>query len=172
MKKQFFFVGLIVVLSLSLYNYFQIQEIKEWFTQVETESLDSPSIVEEEDIELGDVMTKLQRHSNKLWFSGKANNWPLAAFYVHELEETFEELTNHQVYDEGVDITMLAGRKGLLPLKAVEEAVNQQDPDLFFKSYNNLIVNCNNCHQSSNHSFVVIKTPTTPALDNQEYEIE
>ena len=35
-------------------------------------------------VEVADVMTKLQRHANKLYFAGKHENWKLADFYIDE----------------------------------------------------------------------------------------
>lgn len=171
MQKGVFVVVLLIVLVLSINNYFQIRTIQKASVEAALESHDNSEKDSPEDIELGDVMTKLQRHSNKLWFAGQANNWPLAAFYVHELEETFEELTAHEIIDEGVNISILTTQMGLVPLKVVDDAVNQKDSSTFLSSYNNLISHCNACHQTSNHPFVVIKTPNNPALDNQEYEI-
>ena len=171
MKKGAFVVVLLLVLLLALNNYVQIKSLQRAPGEAAGESSKISGKDSPEDIELGDVMTKLQRHSNKLWFAGRANNWPLAAFYIHELEETFEELTEHEIIDEGVDISMLTRKMGLSPLKLVGTAVTQRDSSAFLSSYNNLISHCNSCHQTSNHSFVVIKTPDQPVFDNQEYEI-
>ena len=169
MKKGLFVVGLIVVFLIGLNNYLQISSLKKKLEQLDQELPRNLEQEEPEDIELGDVMTKLQRHINKLWFAGQEANWPLSAFYVHELEETFEELTDHEVIDEGVNITDLAKSMGLKPLKMVEDAVQQKDAEAFQLSYDNLISHCNSCHQSSNHPFVVIKTPAIPVFDNQDY---
>ncbi|MBL4754453.1 MAG: hypothetical protein JKY52_12775 [Flavobacteriales bacterium] len=173
MRKRIFIVGILFVILIVLHNFYSISTIKEKVGQPPTESVaESKSEEKGEDIELGDVMTKLQRHANKLWFSGKAANWPLAAFYVHELDETFEELTIHEVFYEGVNISLLTKQMGLKPLKSVEDAVKRKDGAAFRSSYKNLVSSCNTCHQSSNHPFVVIKTPTVPAFDNQEYEVQ
>lgn len=171
MKKGIFGVGLLIVLLISLSNYLHIRSIENMLHKAETTAAASVRANDQEDIELGDVMTKLQRHSNKLWFSGREANWPLAAFYIHELEETFELLTEGEIIDEGVDISSLALSMGLGPLAVVEEAVKQRDSAAFLSSFENLTSNCNVCHRSSNHPFVVITKPTSPIFDNQEYKV-
>ena len=41
---------------------------------------------------LGEYMTTIQLHAGKLWFAAKAGNWELAAYEIHELEETMESV--------------------------------------------------------------------------------
>ena len=38
---------------------------------------------------LGEIMTLNQMRHIKLWFAGKATNWPLASYELDELEEGF-----------------------------------------------------------------------------------
>jgi hypothetical protein len=38
---------------------------------------------------LGEYMTTIQLHAGKLWFAAKASNWDLAAYELHEIEETY-----------------------------------------------------------------------------------
>src|SRR5690625_5306750 len=40
----------------------------------------------------GDLMGGLQNHHNKLWFAGTNENWELADFALHELEEIVEDI--------------------------------------------------------------------------------
>jgi len=168
MKKAVFAIALGIILLISLNNHVQISSLKRELT--ETKDQRERSTVEpEEDIELGDVMTKLQRHSNKLWFAGKAKNWPLSAFYIHELSETFEDLSKHQIIEEGYDISKGILDYGSRPLAQVDEAIEQQDTGVFQSSYQNLINSCNTCHELSKHPFVVIKIPEKPVFDNQVY---
>ena len=37
---------------------------------------------------LGEYMSTIQLHAGKLWFAAKASNWELAAYELHELEES------------------------------------------------------------------------------------
>jgi len=124
---------------------------------------------QEEEIELAIAMNHIQRHANKLYFAGQNGNWPLAAFYIHELEEAMEEVANGNITDEGINISKLMGAMGLTPLEVLEESVEAKSTEQFNSAYLNLVNNCNACHQSTNHPYLVIQNPKTPALDNQVY---
>ena len=39
---------------------------------------------------MGTIMPGVQLHFAKLYFAGKAQNWPLAEFEVHEVEENMD----------------------------------------------------------------------------------
>src|ERR1700689_4177434 len=41
---------------------------------------------------LGEIMTLQQLRHIKLWFAGRAGNWPLADYEVDELNEGFEDV--------------------------------------------------------------------------------
>ena len=122
-----------------------------------------------ETIEPGEIMTRLQRNMNKLWFAGIDQNWPLANFYVGEIQETMEIVRDNKVVDEGIDLSPLMNIMGLKPLEGMQSVVNAQDYTKFKSQYMQQIANCNNCHITAKHEFVVIKEPTTPAYDNQVY---
>ena len=120
-------------------------------------------------IEPGDVMTKLQRNMNKLWFAGNNQNWPLATFYVDEIEEAMHDIADNNVVDEGIALSPLMATMGLKPLEDLESVTKSQNSVKFKSQYMTQIQNCNNCHVTAKHEFVVIKEPTTPAYDNQVY---
>ena len=42
---------------------------------------------------LGEIMTLQQLRHIKLWFAGRAGNWPLADYEVGELNEGFEDVS-------------------------------------------------------------------------------
>jgi hypothetical protein len=50
-------------------------------------------------------MTTIQLHAGKLWFAAKANNWELAAYELHELEETMEAVKKLNVEKNGLKIS-------------------------------------------------------------------
>ena len=54
---------------------------------------------------LGEYMTTIQLHTGKLWFAAKAGNWELAAYEIHELEETMESVKKLNVEKNGVKIS-------------------------------------------------------------------
>ena len=53
---------------------------------------------------MGDLMNTLQLRHAKLWHAGQAENWQLAAFELHEIEETFEQVARWHPQEEGLPI--------------------------------------------------------------------
>ena len=124
---------------------------------------------DEEDVELGVIMAHVQRYTEKLYFSGKAGNAPLAGFYLHELEETVEDLAKKKVVDDGMPVGEMAGAM-LNPALQRLRALDFKDPAAFEKEYVALVETCNACHAATKHGFVKIKVPKTPTYQNQSFE--
>lgn len=114
----------------------------------------------------GDFMSGIQAHHAKLWFAGQNENWDLADFEIHELEEAIEDI---QKYHAGRKETELIGM--ILPaLDSVEVAIEKKDPVSFKRNYNLLTNTCNKCHHQTDHGFVVIKLPESLPYTNQDFE--
>src|SRR5690625_617869 len=110
----------------------------------------------------GDFMGSIQNHHNKLWFAGINENWELAAFEIHELEEIFEDIENtYPDRDETEFIPMI--HPGL---EAVEKAVSEQNSDIFKSSYHALTNVFNTCHKATEQKFINITIHTSPSLKN------
>lgn len=120
--------------------------------------------------EVAPVMGRLQVYANKLWFAGSAGNWPLAQFYVHEIEEGFEEVEHSGAVENGVDLEKAVKEWGLTPLKKLEESVENKDKALFVTEYNNMTINCSGCHVTTQHNYIKIIVPTSPVFTNQQYK--
>jgi hypothetical protein len=121
-------------------------------------------------IEVADVMTKLQRHANKLYFAGQHENWKLADFYVEEIEETAKAFSKMNVMHGQVNVSGLMGALILPEIEELERAVSEADGAAFHKHYQALISNCNACHTAARLPFIVVQDPKSPAYDNQRYE--
>ena len=121
---------------------------------------------------LGEQMGYLQRYVEKLYFAGQAKNWDLADFYVHEVDETAEDIMSAKVVKEGVAVSKLMTT--LLPPaeQGLQEAVQAQDPELFQTRYGALIDACNACHQEAKHGFMKITIPDRPSVTNQSFTPE
>ena len=115
---------------------------------------------ESEPVEVADYMMKFQYFTIKLGLSIQTNNTTLAQFYVHELDEVLENLESKNAVDEELQITPLL-KKFLIP--AVDSLKNDFEKNNYAKfsaGYKNLIKNCNNCHVTAKHEFIVIEEPT------------
>ncbi|HVU94056.1 MAG TPA: hypothetical protein VHE34_02490 [Puia sp.] len=114
---------------------------------------------------LGEFMSGIQVHHEKLWFAGKAANWELAGFELGEIKESLDDI-RHYCTDrpEVASLPMI-----LPPLDSLAAAVKKQDPAAFNSGFTLLTTTCNNCHQATKHGYNVIQVPTTPPFSNQVF---
>jgi glycosidase len=114
----------------------------------------------------GEFMSGIQVHHAKLWFAGQNQNWPLADFEVHEIQEALADLQQYCTdRPESKSIPMI------LPfVDSVNKAIQLKDPGLFKSSFISLTNTCNQCHRETNHGFNVVIIPTNLPVVNQEFK--
>jgi len=118
---------------------------------------------------LGEIMTLQQMRHLKLWFAGRAGNWPLAAYELDELREGFEDVTKyHPTHDDAPTGTMADAvvAKEVAELARIIEA---KDRTQFAASFDRLTVSCNACHQAAKHAFIAIQRPMSNPYSNQSF---
>ncbi len=114
---------------------------------------------------LGDFMGSIQTHHSKLWFAGQNENWDLADFEVHELEEAIEDIQKFQAdRKESQMIYMLNA-----PLDSIDKAIEQKNPDSFKRNFILLTNTCNKCHRAVDFEFNVVKIPDSSPFSNQDF---
>jgi hypothetical protein len=114
---------------------------------------------------LGEFMSGIQVHHEKLWFAGTALNWKLANFEIDEIREALDDIQRFCTdRPEIASIPMI-----LPPMDSISKAVTQQDPSKFKSAFILLTNTCNNCHRATKHEFNVIQIPTTPPFSNQVF---
>jgi hypothetical protein len=119
---------------------------------------------------LGEYMTTIQLHAAKLWFAAKANNWELAAYELHELEETMETVKKLNVEKNGVKISNVMDAVLKTQIAQLEDTIKTKNQSQFQKSYDETLSACNGCHTESGHRFIQIVRPTAPPVANQKWE--
>ena len=127
--------------------------------------------------ELAYLMAYAQRYTEKLYFAGMADNAPLAQFYVHELEETFEAVEDGGYIENDWQLAELVEDLALPALTGVEQAVAAQalgpDPErargLFAERYGALVNACNVCHETTAHGFIRIVVPEASSFPTQQF---
>src|SRR5579872_3748750 len=102
---------------------------------------------------LGDVMVLQQMRHLKLWFAGRAGNWPLSDYEIDGLKDGFDDVSRLL----GGDIVQKAVGA---PLAALQKAAADKDRAGFTTAFDNLTSGCNGCHHLLDHGFIVIKRPT------------
>ncbi len=117
-----------------------------------------PEVAEEPE-ELAHLMAYMERYAEKLHLAGTPENWPLAAFYAHEVEETLDEVVAGGYVEEGVELAAFAEATFLPALARVEGAVESESAVAFRAAYAGLIDACNACHAATGHGFVQVVVP-------------
>lgn len=115
------------------------------------------------------LMVDLAMRHGSLWFAGEAENWALADYMIHELEELVEEIEElHPVYRE-VQVAQLLREMTHPAVEALEDAVEGEDPGAFVRAYDELTRACNACHVASDRGAIVMERPTAPPLSNLRF---
>jgi hypothetical protein len=115
---------------------------------------------------LGEFMSSIQVHHEKLWFAGINQNWKLADFEINEIKEAIEDIQNYCTdRPERTSLPMIDA-----PIDSISRAIQQNDETLFKMQFITLTNTCNNCHKATDHGFNVIKLPDSPPFSNQEFK--
>ncbi len=113
---------------------------------------------------LGTLMNAIQIHHLKLWKSGINENWELANFELHELEERFDDVERY--HNKSSNIKSI---KMIYPqLEDLEGIVKEKNKIAFIKEYELLTATCNSCHQINEHPFIKIAVPNN-SNENQVF---
>jgi len=117
---------------------------------------------------LGEFMSGIQVHHEKLWFAGEAQNWKLADFEMGEIKEAVEAIKQYASdRPEVKSLPMIAPA-----LDSLTNAIQHKNPQSFKSSFVLLTNTCNNCHHATNHEFNVIKIPETLPFSNQVFKLQ
>lgn len=111
---------------------------------------------------LGEIMTLQQLRHIKLWFAGRARNWPLADYELGELNEGFEnvgKLLGGDIIDKNVGAAM----------KDLQKIVDDNNAAGFAAAYDRLSAGCNTCHRTLDHAFIAIQRPTVLPYSDQNF---
>jgi hypothetical protein len=111
---------------------------------------------------LGEIMTLQQLRHIKLWFAGRAGNWPLSDYEVGELNEGFDDVGKLL---GGDTVDKMVGAQ----IKALQKAVDDKNRAAFMAAYDGLSAGCNNCHRTLDHGFIVIQRPASLPYSDQKF---
>jgi hypothetical protein len=109
------------------------------------------------------------RHA-KLGLAGEKENWPLAGYMLKELKQGFAVVSKAVPRWKGLPVPDLVDAAMTQPLTLLDVAVKLQFSRQFKEAYGRLTENCNACHATTDHPFVVIKVPEASAFPNQDFE--
>jgi len=120
------------------------------------------SSAETNELNIGDVMGFQQERHFKLWFAGRAGNWPLADYEIGKLKDGFDDIDKLL---GGETVSKAVGA----PISAVEKAIESKDKDSFVRAFDELTAGCNSCHRTLDHAFIVIQRPNASPYGNQSF---
>jgi hypothetical protein len=113
----------------------------------------------------GEFMTGIQEHHAKLWLAGRAGNWGLADFEIHEIMESVEAIQKVETErKESKLIPMLVPA-----LDSVNHAIERKNSDQFRTGFLFLTQTCNNCHKVTDFSFNKVVVPERNPFPNQAF---
>ena len=114
----------------------------------------------------GEFMSGIQTHHAKLWFAGQNQNWPLAGFEVHEIQEALDDIQKFCSDRPEVKAIGMIGPS----IDSVKNAIQQKNPELFRSDFILLTNACNNCHKATEHGFNVVIIPSSLPVVNQDFK--
>lgn len=120
---------------------------------------------EKKEVEIADFMLYIQHFHHKLYLSAKAGNAGLCKFYLQEIGEKMEAISEANIWSNGVNISLNMRTYGLSQV----DMLLQKDPKFIFENFDNLNQACNSCHAASKHPLIKITTPSDDAYPNQDF---
>jgi hypothetical protein len=119
---------------------------------------------------LGDLMTMtVQPRHIKILLAGHEQNWVLAQYELHELQEAFDRVVRVWPRYKGLPLGGMVDAIAKGPMDEIANAVDAKDEVAFDAGYEKLTEGCNACHQAANVGHVVIKVPTSSNFPDQDF---
>jgi len=115
----------------------------------------------------GELMNNIiQPHHYKLYLAGQQQNWALAEYERDQISGGFKRIIKYHKHSSVAAVVPMIYPE----LDALKKAIRDKSPDAFNNHFALLTNTCNNCHQATRQEFVVIKIPSTPAFENQNFK--
>ncbi|MEA2906339.1 MAG: hypothetical protein QOG83_2986 [Alphaproteobacteria bacterium] len=109
------------------------------------------------------------RHA-KLGLAAKVENWALAGYYFKELKAGFGVVGRAIPRWKGLPVPDLIDAALTQHFAVLDFAIKAGEPRQFAEAYDRVTTGCNNCHATTDHPFVVIKSPDASTWSNQEFK--
>jgi hypothetical protein len=113
---------------------------------------------------LGDFMNTMQMRHIKLWFSGRAANWPLAEYELEQMLENFQDIA---FLYSGISVADMVSL--MQPANEIKSAIAAKNVSDFSKAFGNMTAACNGCHREIGRAYIVIQVPTASPFSNQVF---
>jgi hypothetical protein len=113
------------------------------------------------------IMTIEAFQFSNLWFAIKAENWPLAEFFVNEARKDLRwaiSVKPHRTTLAGrdIDIASIGAAVDQTVFQQLKDAILQKDRPLAEQRYRETLSACSSCHQAAERPFIRPQIPTAP----------
>ncbi len=121
--------------------------------------------------DLAVLMAGALTQHGKLYYAGKARNWELAAYALHETNEALQEVQDFEdpLKQFPTPFSELVPPLVGPALGAIHMAIRAKDGKQFDEAFNTLTQACNACHATLNHGFIQVQAPTAREFTNQKF---
>lgn len=118
---------------------------------------DTPDTSENSNVKgFAEYMYFMQLYSHKALLSIDAENAELADFYIHELEETTEDVIEYIKEYGGFPISQLTESMLLPTVEDLEDELETGNWESIREKARIMIESCNTCHVATDHGYIVI----------------
>ncbi len=118
---------------------------------------------------LEQFMTFIQGEHAKLWYAGRARNWPLAAYALGEIKEVMSDVQDQVPTFRDLPLADMLDAVITGEIAQLEKAIDAKDRQAFAAGYDKLTAACNACHQATQNGFIRIRRPKGRAFPNQDF---
>jgi len=112
----------------------------------------------------------IQPRHIKLWLAGQSGDWTSAEYERHNIGGAFGRIVAAIPTYKGAPVDALVAAFVTPQLAELEAAIKARDKAAFIQAYGSLTAGCNGCHQTTEHSFVIIKQPSGGGFADQDYK--
>jgi len=114
------------------------------------------------------MMADVGDHFTNLWFAGKAENWPLADFYLGETKSHLRWAVRRipiRKDNRGQDVNLVNILEAFenSQLAQLKGTIDRKDRTAFEKAYKESLTMCYSCHKAADKPYLRPQVPTEPA---------
>jgi hypothetical protein len=112
----------------------------------------------------GHAMVDVAYHYGNLWHAARADNWPLAQFYLNETKAKLRwavRIRPVRPVSGGAQLELggLLDTLEKTSLQELQDALTAKDRARFEASYQRTLVSCQGCHMASEKGFIRLRIP-------------
>jgi len=121
------------------------------------------------------MMADVGDHFTNLWFAGKAENWPLADFYLSETRSHLHWAVRRipiRKDNRGQDVNLgnILEAFENSQLTQLKGTIDHKDKTAFEKAYRDSLTVCYSCHKAADKPYLRPQVPTEPASSIMNFD--